>query len=1154
MLNLGYQINDVIVSLMGGQKPMTVFAQQGAQIGQIAASSGVGLRGMAASLVALAAPFLPIIALVGAAVGGFLLFDRAVSKGVDTKAMIAGLGLTRDEIKKLENTTVTSGDVIKATFQVIAQRVGFDMGNVKQYFSDALDFMTKLGRLTLAGIYAEFVGTFRAVSAVVQAGFSGKGIDGMLAAAGDAYTGAFNEANGALKRFGTDVEKQIGSNKLKDLRKQANEIKLDRPEKTDKHAEQLLREAEAVEAQIRNLYELADAYGVSGAAALIAEARVKAESAAIKGRADIEEMVERQIRLSIAERVKSAAAGAAAMRDEAAIQQQVNDSVRAGITPAAQAGELLRDRIADLSLLAAVEAAQQVSGQKGINATAAATRALDEQRAARVALTDAQKQASLLAARDGANESLALAKEELRLIGATDEARARALATMKATQEAARIGWGGKDAADYVKTMGDVAAQAVINAQAQDAYNASLTQTADEWDIIANKVASAARGMADAFGASGRAIGEVAAIFADYQAQRTRAEAVHNAEVTKAGNNQIKLAIENRRYALQSSGAQVAAYGDMVGAAKGFFKEGSKGYQALAAAEKVYRVAQFAMSLQAMIQNAAETLGFVANSTARSAAAGAEGIATQSKLPFPANIAAMAATAAALVAAGIAVVGGGGGAGGASGRPVSNTGTGSVLGDPEAKSESIKNAIDALREVDLLQNSYSRQMAASLRSIDNQIGGVASLVARSGDINANAGVTEGFKMNGFGSLLSKIPLIGGILGGLFGSKTTVTGSGLYGGAQSVGSILDGGFDASYYSDIQKKKKFFGITTGTSYSTQYSGADPNLENQFSLILRSFNDAIAAAAVPLGRIDARYPEPLAQLRGRYRPHRSAGSLGHRDPRKAVGGVRQGGGRHGKRRLPGPSAIPEGWRGPVRNARPRCIHCRGRHHGARPNGRRGTPTQHRRQAGPCRPVRQHQRLHQRGRLVFRGVLHFGRAGRGEDGAVHEGVRQPRRVDAFVAGRVPGARRGPEPQHGGGSGDLCHAAPARPCVRRSASVDGGRQERGRHRERAQRSPAPATPAARRHRGYSCARSGEGRSQQPRSATADLGHAGRAGSGEDRSGARGRVEVGRRYDHDRDQAHSGAERHGDWRRLCPDAEPVQRCEHRGPRRRSGCR
>ncbi|WP_414902650.1 hypothetical protein ACMT1E_05345 [Sphingomonas flavalba] len=110
-------------------------------------------------------------------------------------------------------------------------------------------------------------------------------------------------------------------------------------------------------------------------------------------------------------------------------------------------------------------------------------------------------------------------------------------------------------------------------------------------------------------------------------------------------------------------------------------------------------------------------------------------------------------------------------------------------------------------------------------------------------------------------MLDKIPVIGGILGGvvgavgkligsLFGTKTKIVGQGIYGGAQSLGSIMSGGFDASYYTDIQKKKKFFGITTSTKYSTQYSAASAELERQFALIFTGFHDAIAAAAGPLG----------------------------------------------------------------------------------------------------------------------------------------------------------------------------------------------------------------------------------------------------------------------------------------------------------------
>ena len=620
--------------------------------------------------------------------------------------------------------------------------------------------------------------------------------------------------------------------------------------KTDHHADQLAREAEAIEAQIKNSYGLATAYGESGTAALIAEARVKAESKAIKQRGDIEAAVAREVRLSVAERVVAADKGAATMRQQAAIQREVNAAVTEGNVPSAVAEEMLRNRIADLPLLAAIEAAQISKDIEGVNR---ARKALDDQRTTQISLTDEQRKAQLLAAQTNGDDQLAYMREELRLVGATEIVRARSLAIFKAEQDARAHDWSGPDAAAWVKTQGEIAEQGVLNAQANNAYNASLTETADRWDIIAGKVQSAGQGMADAFGNAGRAIGDMASIYASYHADRARADAEHQAELRKAGGNEKLLAQENTRFALLSSGAQIAAFGDMTQAAKGFFKEGTTGYKAVASAEKVYRVAQFAMSLQAMIQNAAETFGFVTNAAARATADGAAGIAAQSKLPFPANIAAMAATGAALVAAGIAVFGGGGG--GKNTLSKSNTGTGTVLGDPEAKSDSIKNAINALADVDKLTNTYARGMAASLKSIDSQIGGVATLLVRAGNIDASGGATEGFKTDAVGSILKAVvPIFGGALSSLFGTKTTVVGNGLFGGPQSVGSILDDGFDASYYSDVQKKKKLFGITTGTKYSTQYTGADATLENQFTLILTQFDVAIASAAGPLGESTA------------------------------------------------------------------------------------------------------------------------------------------------------------------------------------------------------------------------------------------------------------------------------------------------------------
>jgi len=286
----------------------------------------------------------------------------------------------------------------------------------------------------------------------------------------------------------------------------------------------------------------------------------------------------------------------------------------------------------------------------------------------------------------------------------------------------------------------------------------------------------------------------------------------------------------------------------MTHAAKGFFREGSDGYKALETAEKAFRAVEFALSVRAMAQDAIETASSIAKSGARTATKAVEAVVSAiSSLPFPLNLAAGAATIAALASIGVAVAGS---FGGSNSLPKSNDGSGTVLGDVTAKSDSIKRAIESLKEVDTVMLGYSRQMAASLSSIEDQIGGFAALVLRTGDVNASQGVAEGFKTSGVGSILSNIPIIGGLLGSLFGTKTKVVASGLYGDAQSLGDILAGGFDASYYSDIQKKKKFFGITTSTKYRTQFADADAGLENQFTLILREFNDAILAAAGPLG----------------------------------------------------------------------------------------------------------------------------------------------------------------------------------------------------------------------------------------------------------------------------------------------------------------
>ncbi len=878
--NIALQLPDITQGLLTGQKPMTIFIQQGFQIVQVAQMAEGGLRGFGKEVAGLAVRFAPLLTGLAAVGAGFALFNRWVNDGVKNEQLTGGLGkitgganATKEELYKLKDATITWADTSSALFTVVGKDVAAafvgDMKTMGKDVKTVLDDLTSYGRQALAGLYAGVAGMKSYLGEVEKGGVLG--IGKMLIGQGDPklFEKTFGAQYDIADKYLTKLGGRVRTEAIKNARERNAKTIGFNPEpkpKTDQHAASLAREAEATEAQIRNLYKLADAYGVSGAAALIAEARVKAESAAIRKRADIEEAVERQIRLAIAERVKTAAQGAAAMRDEAMMQEQVNAEVAAGVIPAQMASDLMRDRIADLPLLAALEAAHTLKGKEGALAIAEASKALDGQRDARDRLTDAQRKAQMQAAQATGDDQLAYLREELRLVGATDAARVHALATLQAEQEAKQNNRSGMDSAKLVATQIAIAdGQYQLRLQT-DAVNDSLAYQGDLLDAIATNVSNAARGMADAFGEVGRALGDTVSIYASFSAQQERLGAAHEQQLVKLKQNtnaeQRDAAIkrENGIFATKNATAQVGLYGDMTQAAKGFFKEGSDGYKAMATAEKVFRAVEFAMSIRSIAQDAIETITSITNSGARAAAAGAEGVANQSKLPFPANIAAMAATAAALIGAGVAVAGGFGG--GKNTLPKANDGTGTVLGDSEAKSESIRRAIDGLKDVDTLMLSSSREMASLLRSIDNQIGGVAALVVRAGDVNASGGVDAGFKTNAVGSVLKAIvPVFGGALASLFGTKTTVVGGGLSGGPQTLDSILNGGFDASYYSDVQKKKKLFGITTSTKYSTQYTGADAGLENQFTLILRNFNSAISAAAGPLGESTAEIQRRLS-----------------------------------------------------------------------------------------------------------------------------------------------------------------------------------------------------------------------------------------------------------------------------------------------------
>ena len=366
------------------------------------------------------------------------------------------------------------------------------------------------------------------------------------------------------------------------------------------------------------------------------------------------------------------------------------------------------------------------------------------------------------------------------------------------------------------------------------------------------------------------------------------------------------------QYEDEKAKARHKAISTMLSATKSLFKEESKGYKVVSALEKAYQASKIAFALWEKREElktlalkiagyAKEGAVFLATTATKIAAqlgfnvAAAQGaVASAAQAPPPVGFASAAAMIALLAGLGIALSGGGSAKG--TFAPT-NEGTGTVFGDTDAKSESIKKSIDLLADNSDLMLPLTNAMLRSLRNIESNIGGLTNLLIRTG-VGKDFNIVEGFQQNstgkylgmagqlaggvggaigggllgsfgagllgagmgsalgiGLGVLTGGIGLLlgsalGSMLGGLFGTKTSVKGQGLFGADQNLASILDKGFSLQEYVDVNIKKKSFGVTTSNKNSTKLSAADQQLANQFTLIFEGFYDSILNASTALG----------------------------------------------------------------------------------------------------------------------------------------------------------------------------------------------------------------------------------------------------------------------------------------------------------------
>lgn len=809
MQNLAFQFQDVgvqMVAAAGSSEPLKMafmaLLQQGSQIYGIMGQAGVGLRGVGAAFLSMSGSILlaaatnPIILGIAATVGVLVAavkgLQSVANDGGPVEAYAKSLGLTAKEIKQLDNVTVTFGDTAKAVFQVAGRAIWEQIGPaVTSTWATMKEWLAWIGTGVKGAVnfmIGGFVGAYNVITKQWQA---------FPAVIGDIFYSGVNAAIAAINAL---LKKAVDG--LNFFAAQANKILPEAMQIPTLSAPQI--------DSVNNQY--GGAFKKFGATA---QAEMK-KAMGVDYVGDIADAIAKQAQQNAFNRIRKQADEKGFLDDDkggankAAALSEAQKAYEAAVKAAQEYAAAQLDEAAKVGL-----SAKQL--RLYADAAAIAKAPTDElKKAIQDAAAVREKAYSAQARKDFQTNVMQPLRDELALYGLVGPARdAAALALEKQAFITKHMDDGLEVATARWEEYYSIKKQLIDKdaAAAREAEN--IRRMREEFDRLIDSAREAGDAIARAFGRVGGAVSDVIQVLTEYQKRQKEIDEQVDAGKLKSG-----------AAAARSAQSQIQGMTALAGAAKGFFKEHSAGYKAMAAAEKAFALVQ------------------LANTAVNIAAGAAKMFASLGPWAFPV-VAAMVGVMAALGFAG--------GSGGAKSAPIpeTNTGTGTVLGDPGAKSESIKNAIDALREVDTLMLNYSRQMASSLRTIENSIGGFASLIVRNAEgVTNGGGIAEGFKTNAIGSVLSKIPLIGGILGGLFGTKTTVLGSGLSAGPQSLGSILSGGFDAQTYLEVNKKKKLFGITTSNKTSTTYSNADPLLENQFTLILKSFNDAILAAAGPLG----------------------------------------------------------------------------------------------------------------------------------------------------------------------------------------------------------------------------------------------------------------------------------------------------------------
>jgi len=411
------------------------------------------------------------------------------------------------------------------------------------------------------------------------------------------------------------------------------------------------------------------------------------------------------------------------------------------------------------------------------------------------------------------------------------------------------------------------------DAKAKKDKDRADTKAADEqqWKEAADGAKALGDALEKAFGKVGGTIGKVTSALVDHKkAQQDIQRTLANAKEDANGDKPKEIAAESKAQ-LDSTQAQMKGYSDMAGAAAGFFDEQSAGYRALTTVSQVFHAAEVAMTLAELVPK------------------GISAVLSQGTGDPYTAFGRMAAMAAIVAGLGVAIGGGGGGNVDVAKERQKANGTGTVLGDSSAKSDSIARSLAIMEKNSGLGLAHTISMDNSLRKLAAGIGNLANLLAResvaTGAGGAAAGVQTGTKVLGgtlgvlagtsagglggamlgtylgmgmaaiggpIGLVLGSVvgAVLGSVVSKLFNTSKTVVDQGITGKVMSLGQIEDIGFTAQSYADVNTKKKALGFTYSNKNKTETAAMSDDVNQQFTMIIVSMGNAIRGAANVMG----------------------------------------------------------------------------------------------------------------------------------------------------------------------------------------------------------------------------------------------------------------------------------------------------------------